>query len=112
MSENKAWECPRCGRMNAPFNPTCFCPAEVEIVENSAQTPPSQHVMDAFNYMMGKPLDEVAKIAEGIKRQTAIAQGMMPNFYNSRCSICNGVHGSGQDCATLKNNIPPNGEFI
>lgn len=23
MSE--PWECPRCGRMNAPFNLTCFC---------------------------------------------------------------------------------------
>lgn len=23
--EQKPWECPRCGRINAPFNPTCFC---------------------------------------------------------------------------------------
>lgn len=22
---NQAWECPRCKRINAPFNPTCFC---------------------------------------------------------------------------------------
>lgn len=22
---NQPWDCPRCGRMNAPFNPTCFC---------------------------------------------------------------------------------------
>jgi hypothetical protein len=22
---NQPWECPRCKRMNAPFNPTCFC---------------------------------------------------------------------------------------
>lgn len=21
----EAWECPRCGRMNAPMNPSCFC---------------------------------------------------------------------------------------
>lgn len=19
------WECPRCGRINSPFNPSCFC---------------------------------------------------------------------------------------
>jgi len=23
--ENNPWECPRCGRINAPFNPACFC---------------------------------------------------------------------------------------
>lgn len=23
-----AWECPRCGRMNAPHNPVCFCSRE------------------------------------------------------------------------------------
>jgi hypothetical protein len=22
---NQAWECPRCKRINAPFNPACFC---------------------------------------------------------------------------------------
>lgn len=25
---NNPWECPRCGRMNAPFNPSCFCNKE------------------------------------------------------------------------------------
>ena len=25
---NRAWECPRCRRINAPFNPTCFCNPE------------------------------------------------------------------------------------
>ena len=110
MSE--AWECPRCRRMNAPFNPTCFCSPEDGVIENSAQTPPSPHVMDAFNYMMGKPMDDLAKIVEANKRMNKIAIGIMPNFYNSRCSICNGVHNLGQDCATLKNNLPPNGEFI
>lgn len=25
---NSAWECPRCKRINAPFNPTCFCHKE------------------------------------------------------------------------------------
>jgi hypothetical protein len=22
---NSPWECPRCKRINAPFNPACFC---------------------------------------------------------------------------------------
>lgn len=22
---NQPWECPRCGRINAPFTPSCFC---------------------------------------------------------------------------------------
>ncbi len=26
---NAPWECPRCRRINAPFNPTCFCPPNV-----------------------------------------------------------------------------------
>lgn len=25
---NSPWECPRCKRMNAPFNLTCFCSPE------------------------------------------------------------------------------------
>lgn len=28
---NQPWECPRCGKMNAPFNHACFCSRE-EIV--------------------------------------------------------------------------------
>ena len=28
---NEPWECPRCKRINAPFNPTCFCKPEVNM---------------------------------------------------------------------------------
>lgn len=28
VMSNQPWECPRCKRINAPFNPTCFCNAE------------------------------------------------------------------------------------
>ena len=30
---NQAWECPRCKRMNAPFNPTCFCAPQGDLNE-------------------------------------------------------------------------------
>ncbi len=30
---NVPWECPRCKRMNAPFNPTCFCQPEAEKIK-------------------------------------------------------------------------------
>jgi hypothetical protein len=33
---NAAWECRRCGRMNAPFLPTCFCaPEKIKILDNN-----------------------------------------------------------------------------
>lgn len=28
---NQPWECPRCKRINAPFNPTCFCNPENDL---------------------------------------------------------------------------------
>lgn len=30
---SQAWECPRCKRINAPFNPSCFCNEELKINE-------------------------------------------------------------------------------
>lgn len=69
---NQAWECPRCKRINAPFNLSCFC-------EPSNRKP---HPLDA----VGKALDE-----ELLKKLQA-----------QRCSICNGYHGSGPSCMTLQ----------
>lgn len=41
-----AWECSRCGRMNAPFNPTCFCSPttkeEISELEKILRDPKSQ----------------------------------------------------------------------
>lgn len=106
MSE--PWLCPRCGRINAPFNPACFCKPE----EGIASPTSSEHVNDAFHYMMGRPVDELVKIMEDVKKQGKIANGMIPNFYNARCYICNGIHSFGQSCMTLQNNLPTGGEFI
>lgn len=36
---NKAWECPRCKRMNAPFNPVCFCQPETKVNWNQVFNP-------------------------------------------------------------------------
>lgn len=40
---NQAWECPRCKRINAPFNPTCFCqPDNSSWLEKIMRDPKSQ----------------------------------------------------------------------
>lgn len=41
---NQPWECPRCKRMNAPFNPTCFC------------SPPAQGNINELEKMLRDPL--------------------------------------------------------
>jgi hypothetical protein len=97
--------------MNAPFNPVCFCKAE-EYHDNSQENSPAElspHVMDAARYL---DPGQLYKILEGEKRKSEIVIGMMPNFYNMPCSICSARHPLGQECATLKNNLPNNGEFI
>ena len=92
---NEPWECPRCFRMNAPFNPTCFCKPEDEgyLIQHPKDEKPSEHVMDAANYLTGS-------------KQTKV------NWPKGQCLICGMTHNHGQHCATLQNNIPPNGEFI
>lgn len=42
---NEPWICPRCKRVNAPFNPYCFCKPKDE---NSKK---SEHVIDAICYL-------------------------------------------------------------
>lgn len=63
---NKPWECPRCKRINAPFNPTCFCSPEKK----------SEYVEDALVYLNGlkKPLFTFDEVDQEIK--------------NSRCFSC------------------------
>lgn len=79
MSE--AWLCPRCKRMNAPFNPTCFCKPE-DYNDDSIENSPaelSDHVMDAARYL---DPGQLYKIMEGEKRKAEIAIGLMPKFCN------------------------------
>ena len=109
------WQCPRCGRINAPFNPTCFCRPD-EYNDNSQEKSPAElspHIMDAERYL--NPGD-LYKIFEGEKRKADIINGMIPNFYSPKteykCSICNGFHNHGLACAMLKNNLPKGGQFI
>lgn len=106
------WMCPRCKRMNAPFNPTCFCKPEDDIeLSVSSSDEPSEHVTDAARYL--NPGD-LYKILEAEKRKADIVNGVIPKFYKQQniCVICGIEHNSGQHCATLQNNLPPNGEFI
>lgn len=66
---NQAWECPRCKRMNAPFNPACFCSSDTKLTENEQRT------LDALKkpkYDFGQTMDYIT---------------------NGRCSNCNGYHG-------------------
>lgn len=118
---NEPWLCPRCGRMNAPFNPTCFCKPDEKIeLSVKSSDKPSEHLADAARYL--NP-DALYKILEAEKRKAEVAIGLMPNFYNADktkvnlpqfpCGICGGKHWAGFECATLsQNTLPPNGEFI
>ncbi len=71
------WECPRCGRINAPFNPSCFCKPMDECIELQS-TKSSEHIMDAARYLSYDSLDKIIKNND---EMTKIALGMMPNFY-------------------------------
>jgi thiol-disulfide isomerase/thioredoxin len=62
---NQAWECPRCKRINAPFNPSCFCKKEESIEELAKR--------------VANPLFSFENINEEIKK--------------GRCDHCGGYHG-------------------
>lgn len=76
MSE--PWQCPRCGKINAPFNPSCFCRPKEEKQEEP-KIPYTQYIPDGF--------------LDGFKK--------LP-----RCSNCNGIHGvwngSAVQCINLR----------
>lgn len=59
----KPWECPRCKRMNSPYNPSCFCSPEQATLTDALKKP---------------------------KYDFAQTQDYMTN---GRCSNCNGYHG-------------------
>jgi len=69
---NNPWECPRCKRINAPFNPSCFC--------------------DPSN-RKSHPLDAVGK---------ALDTELLKKLQAQRCLVCNGYHGNGLSCMTLQ----------
>ena len=94
-----AWECPRCGRMNAPFNPSCFC--------KSDKLPEPDKQSDSFSQSMSETLE---KIIDEERKKAAIAIGLMPNFYTqSKCDNCGGHHGIFQGRAVQCVNLGANG---
>jgi hypothetical protein len=70
---NQPWECPRCNRMNAPFNPSCFCSSK-----------------DSLTYL------ETVFSDPNSKQQS---NGLLIDWRH--CSICNSYHSHGMQCATL-----------
>lgn len=64
---NSPWECPRCGRMNAPFNPTCFCNRD------------DDKQIDELAKKLAKPKYTFKQVEEYMK--------------NSHCTVCGGNHG-------------------
>lgn len=100
---NQAWECPRCGRINAPFNPTCFCKPEDCTTPDKSPDEPSEHLADAARYLNPQ---QPAQLPFGMKRTKV-------NLQDFPCGICGRRHWAGFECATLsQNTLPPNGEFI
>ena len=78
--KSTAWECPRCGRMNAPFNPACFCKKEENI--------------EALVKRVAKPLFSFEEVNEVVK--------------NGRCDTCGGYHGIFQGRAVQCVNLGAN----
>lgn len=67
----KAWECPRCGRMNAPWRPyCCFAPKEE----------------------FSKP---------EIQKQTEYIEESRQSRTLDKCLCCGGFHGVGLQCISL-----------
>lgn len=70
---NSPWECPRCGRINAPFNPFCVCKKQ------------DKNLLEKIN---------------SAKQQ--IPMPMYPEHgWLTFCPICNGNHGQDRGCMTL-----------
>ena len=78
------WECPRCGRMNAPFNPSCFCKKDNE-----------DKTIDDLVKRVAKPLYTFEDVL-----------GYMKNSY---CDNCGGHHGIFQGRAVQCVNLGANG---
>lgn len=85
---SKPWECPRCGRMNAPFNAMCFC------------KPSSQEQLDFEEMRKGAkgeapfiPMPLPAQLPYGLKRSGKCTV--------EKCLICSGYHGNGVQCAYM-----------
>ena len=113
------WMCPRCKRINAPFNPTCFCREDDFEPSVSSSGESSEHVADAMNYLMGAQSDKKPNESgrKFLNRKFEEAKTLAEKIAGLRnedrtCLICGLVHNHGQHCATLQSNLPPNGEFI
>ena len=85
---NKPWECPRCGRINAPFNPSCFCNRDDKKKEAESE----KEFMELAK-RVAKPLYTFKQVEDYMK--------------NSHCLNCGGHHGifNGRavQCADLQN---------
>jgi len=75
---NQPWECPRCRRINAPFNPACFC----------------------------NPENEQKKETETFEKTSSKAETLSSRSLGYRrygeCMYCGGLHVLGQACDQLK----------
>jgi len=81
---NQAWECPRCKRINAPFNAMCICkPSEQE----------QSFYEDMKNGAKGQapfiPMPLPAGLPYGYTR-------------NDACMVCGKYHGKNIQCVSLE----------
>lgn len=88
--QGSAWECPRCGRMNAPFNPSCFCKKD----ENQS--------------LFEKELKNIAA-QEDIRKPLFSFEEINKYAILSRCDNCGGHHGIFQGRAVQCVNLGANG---
>lgn len=93
-----AWECPRCGRMNAPFCPSCFCKKDDPQLQQYLKTDCKECLQDAYKIFSGQyPGEEaIQTCATGLHytfHVKRIAQNAVP-----LCSICDKYHPPEESC--------------
>lgn len=99
---NSPWECPRCGRMNAPFTPSCFCNKDYKSMLKDGSSTPFKAVnvcpickgfhglgrscMTCENKEIDELLKKVSKPLYDFKQ----VEDYMKNSY---CTVCGSNHG-------------------
>lgn len=111
---NEAWECPRCHRINAPFNPSCFCKPEDKKYDSPKQKISdelSSYATDLGRYLEQSELPSyIPTIKEFVEhwknRKNEVGKKISEelskvNLPKNTCSICGKKHWEGLECSSL-----------
>jgi len=95
---NHAWECPRCNRMNAPFNLHCNCPKDSAEKELFLVTDCKECIRDAAKiFSGGYPGQEVLDRCATELHYNYHIKSIHDNKL-MKCSECGNYHANGANC--------------